>query len=292
MRTLTEIQNEIKANYIADTTVRTRYSITDPEATYDETFSRFSIESIIIYIVSVAIYAVEFLFAKHGEEVENREDQMRIGTIAWWRNLCKAFQYGYELTYDTETNLYKYADVDEDALIIKFAEVREGVGAGVTILVNEADEAGNPVAIPIDSPKRNAFAAYLGKLKIAGMPLTWGSYNPDRLRITLNVVYDPLLLNGTGGLLIGGESTVESAIISYLSTLDYGAGLINKTALLNAIENADGVVDAYITGSGWLEVSTDNTPEFTAVLEQNLQSYGGSFMLADGGLIVNYIANV
>jgi hypothetical protein len=292
MRTLTEIQNEIKANYIADTTVRTRYSITDPEATYDETFSRFSIESIIIYIVSVAIYAVEFLFAKHGEEVENREDQMRIGTIAWWRNLCKAFQYGYELTYDTETNLYKYADVDEDALIIKFAEVREGVGAGVTILVNEADEEGNPIAIPIDSPKRNAFSAYLGKLKIAGMPLTWGSYNPDRLRITLNVVYDPLLLNGTGGLLIGGESTVESAIISYLSTLDYGAGLINKTALLNAIENADGVVDAYITGSGWLEVSTDNTPEFTAVLEQNLQSYGGSFMLADGGLIVNYIANV
>jgi hypothetical protein len=292
MRTLTEIQNEIKANYIADTTVRTRYSITDPEATYDETFSRFSIESIIIYIVSVAIYAVEFLFAKHSEEVENREDQMRIGTIAWWRNLCKAFQYGYELTYDTETNLYKYADVDEDALIIKFAEVREGVGAGVTILVNEADEEGNPIAIPIDSPKRNAFSAYLGKLKIAGMPLTWGSYNPDRLRITLNVVYDPLLLNGTGGLLIGGESTVESAIISYLSTLDYGAGLINKTALLNAIENADGVVDAYITGSGWLEVSTDNTPEFTAVLEQNLQSYGGSFMLADGGLIVNYIANV
>ncbi|MDY0324196.1 MAG: hypothetical protein RBR24_09335 [Candidatus Carbobacillus sp.] len=292
MRTLPEIQNEIKANYIADTTVRTRYSITDPEATYDETFSRFSIESVIIYIVSVAIYAVEFLFAKHSTEVEQREDQMRIGTIGWWRNLCKAFQYGYELTYDSETNLYKYADVDEDSLIIKFAEVREGVGAGVTILVNEADEEGNPIAIPIDSPKRLAFAAYLSKVKIAGMPLTWGSYNPDQLRITLNVVYDPLVLNGTGGLLVGGVSTVESSLQAYLTNLEFGSGVLNKTALLNSIESAAGVVDVYFTSESWLEVSTDDTPEFTAVLEQNIQSYGGSFRLAVGGLNVNYIANV
>lgn len=289
MRTQTEILNEIKAAYIADTTVRERYNITGT-ATFDELFSPVSIEALIFYVVSVAIYGCEYLFAQHIIEVEAREDQMRIGGIPWWIKLCQDFQFGDTLVYNENTHLYEYAVIDESAQIIKYAAVREG-SSGLNILVN-TDSGGLPAKIEDSSAERDAFDAYLRKVKIAGLPLTWGSYNADQIKVQLTVVRDAMLLNSVGELIEDGSKPVDNALSAYIASLAFGTGVINKTALLNAIEAATGVIDVYFTTSGWLQVSTDAVPAFTAVSGQNLQSFGGSFILQESNLTINYIANV
>ncbi|HQP04417.1 MAG TPA: hypothetical protein PLP11_07420 [Bacteroidales bacterium] len=278
MRTYSAIVAEIKASYIENETVRARYSITNPAATFDSTFSRFSIESIWAGVVAMAIYTVEVLVARHAEEVSSREDAMRIGTTEWWRRVCKAFQYGDDLVYNGETNVYEYAEIDESARIIQFAEVREGEGPGIQILVNAADGDGNPEALPVGD-ERTAFNAYLSRVKIAGIPVSWGSYNPDKLKIALHVKYNPLVLDSNGQLIGGIITPVSVGIEQYLRNLQYGSGVINKTALIDAVQSAEGVVDVYAVTADWLQVSTDSSPSYATVAGQDCLSYGGAFML-------------
>ncbi len=289
MRTQSEILNEIKATYISDETVRERYGITG-SVTFDQVFAPVSIEALIFYAVSVAIYGIEFLFKKHKSEVEAREEQMRIGNVAWWIKLCKDFQYGNTLVYNEDTNLFEYPNQNPDLQIIKYATVREG-SSGLTILVN-AQENNLPVKLNNPSPERDAFDTYLRKVKIAGLPLSWGSYNADQIKLELTVIRDAMLLNSDGELIEGGTKPVETALINYIYSLAYGTGIINKTQLLNSVEKAMGVIDVYFTADEWLKVSTDAVPTFTPVIEQNLYSFGGSFILQESNITINYLTNV
>ncbi len=285
MRNYNEILSAIKAHYIAATPVRERYNITDPDATFDGTFSRFSVESIWASVLAMITHTIEALFYQHIADVSAREEQMRVGTLSWWRQLCLSWQYGHDLVYNDDTNVFEYAEIDNSAALIKFAEVREGEMPGILVLVNKADESGNPVPMS-DTDERNAFAAYLAKTKLAGIPVTWGSYNPDRLSVSVSVRYNPLILTGAGTL-IGTEGiTVEDSIKEYLRTLPYGSGVINKTHIIDAVQRATGVIDAYTTSASWLQVATDTSPSYTPVAGQNLQSYGGSFALDN--LVINY----
>ncbi len=285
MRSFNDILTEIKSNYIADEVVRTRYGITDNAATFDGTFSVFSIESIWAGVIALAIFTVEVLFTAHLDEVNRRENAMRIGTVDWWRRACKSFQYGHDLVYNVDTNVFEYNEIDEATQLVKYAEVREGQGAGLLILVNGSDENGNPEPLPAGDV-RLSFEAYLKKIKIAGMPLVWGTYNPDKVRITLSVKYNPLLITSEGVIISETGTTVEDELKLYFRNLAYGSGSANKTAIIDAAQKALGVIDVYATGESWLEVSTDAIPEFIPVTSQDVISYGGSFALHE--LIITY----
>lgn len=286
MRTQSEILATMKDAYVNDSVVRERYGITGT-VTFDDVFAQVSIESIIFYIVSVAIYFTEQLFDLHMTDVEAREDQMRVGTIAWWINLCRSFQYGDDLVYNTETNLYEYEEIDETAKIIKFATVREG-SAGLQLLVCAADGDGLPEKLEDPGAQRDAFDAYIRKVKLAGLPLVWGSYNADQVKITLTVVRNPMLLDASGVVIGGSAKPVNEALQAYISSLAFGDGIINKTKIIDAIQAATGVIDVYPASDTWLQVSTDETPAFTAVTSQNLSSFGGSFILQDTNITITY----
>lgn len=286
MRTQSEIFATMKDAYVNDSVVRERYGITGT-VTFDDVFAQVSIESIIFYIVSVAIYFTEQLFDLHMADVEAREDQMRVGTIAWWINLCRSFQYGDDLVYNTETNLYEYEEIDETAKIIKFATVREG-SAGLQLLVCAADGDGLPEKLEDPGAQRDAFDAYIRKVKLAGLPLVWGSYNADQVKIALTVVRNPMLLDASGVVIGGTNKPVNEALQSYISSLAFGDGIINKTKIIDAIQAATGVIDVYPASDTWLQVSTDETPAFTAVSGQNLSSFGGSFILQDTNITITY----
>lgn len=291
MRTIDDIKNDIKSNYINNADVRAKYGITG-NVTFDETFSPASIEAIFISVIAYIVYGLEFLFARHKEEVEAREDQMRVGTLSWWKEIIKAFQYGDELVYDENTNTYQYEDDNPDARIIKYAEVRESE-SGLLVLINQADGDNKPEMIPESSPIRDAFQSYLNKIKIAGIQVIWGSYNPDRIKLVLSVKYDPLVMNSSGELINTVKKPVDDALQEYLNTLTYGSGKINKTKIIDAIQASEGVVDVWAESQHWLFVSNDNNPTYTSVPGQELLSYGGSFKFeSDDDIIINYVANV
>lgn len=67
-RSISDIRREIAAAYIADPTVQRSYKL-DPRKTYDEQFSKVSLESILFWAFASAVWTLEALFDKHRTEV-------------------------------------------------------------------------------------------------------------------------------------------------------------------------------------------------------------------------------
>jgi hypothetical protein len=292
MRTVAEIKLEMTTAFMADSDIRTLY---DPAGTwainelFDDKFAKSSVESIIFHIIAVICYGMEFLFARHVAEVATYEERMRVGTREWWRQLAFRWQYGDALTFNSATNTYEYAVIDETAKIIKYVDVRE-TADGLVMLVAKQGGSG-PVPLASSPPdERNAFEAYIRKTKIAGIPLDWESYDADQLRMELEIVFDPLVMNTDGELISGGTKPVDLAIAAYLANIPYGSGELNKTQLIDAIQASEGVVDVYPSNASWLQVSTQYVPSWTPVLSQDLTAYGGSFAIDT--LTINYTPNV
>lgn len=290
MRTVTEIKKEMTDAFMANASIKAKY---DPSSTwtstttFEDVFASSSLESIFFYIVAVLAYGLEYLMGAHEQEVANMEDRMRVGYKEWWRQLCFNFQFGDNLVFDNVANTYGYATIDETKKVIKYCDVRE-VFNGLSILINTADINGDP-AEP-DQNVKDAFDLYLRKTKIAGIRTTWNSYKPDDLTITLTVAYNPLVCDSTGALYSDGSNPVETAISNYLANIPYGSGQLNKTALIDAVQLAEGVDDVYFTTADWLKVSTAYVPTYTPVYTQNLRAYGGSFK--EDVITINYVANV
>jgi len=293
MRTVAEIKNEMTTAFMADADIKAKYDPTNtwtPTTQFSDVFASSSIESILFYIVAVICYGMEYLFGVHLTEVAAYETRMRVGTKEWWRQLCLSFQLGYSLVFNATTNTFEYSTIDDDAKIITYVDIRE-LANGLLILVAKSDSNGNPEKLDdVDPTERNAFDAYIKKVKIAGVPLTWNSYDPDQVRITLTVKYDPLVLDSSGQLIGTTTKPVDIAVENYLANIPFGSGILNKTQLIDAIQAAEGVVDVYPDVTSWLEVSTTYIPAYTPVSAQNVTAYGGSFAL--NTLTVTYSADV
>lgn len=290
MRTVPEIKGEMTTAFMANADIKAKY---DPNntwtntTTFEDVFAIASLESILFYIVAVCAYGIEFLFGTHKAEVAAMEVRMRVGQKEWWRQLCLSFQMGYNLTYDVVTRSFIYAITDETAKLITYCDVRES-NNGIVILINESDGNGNPVIIA--SNTRTAFDAYIKKTKIAGIRLSWNSYNCDLLKIDLHVVFNPLLCNSNGQLYSDSTKPVEIAINNYLANIPFGSGLLNKSAIIDAIQAEECVVDVYPTIPDWLKVSSDYNVNYSAVTTQNLKAFGGSFKTEY--ITINYEPNV
>ena len=277
MRTVQEIKNEMTTAFMANVAIKSKY---DPNnawtntTTFEDVFATTSIESIIFYVVAVCAWGLEYLFGTHKTEVEAMEEKMRIGSQEWWRQLCLKFQFGYNLIFDSVSNSFVYSTIDDTAKVITYCDVREFQN-GIFILLNTSDNNGDPLIL--DTNTRNAFDAYIRKAKIAGIRLQWNSYNCDQLKIALIVVFNPLICNSSGELYSTSEKPVEIAYKNYLKNIPFGSGVLNKNAIIDAIQVAEGVVDVYPNAPDWLQIKSDYNSSYTIITTQNARAYGGSF---------------
>ncbi|MDD3860802.1 MAG: hypothetical protein PHW83_11430, partial [Bacteroidales bacterium] len=130
--------------------------------------------------------------------------------------------------------------------------------------------------------------AYIRKVKLAGLPMVWGSYNADQIKVILTVKRNALIID-SDGITGGSNKPVNDALKAYIASLAFGDGVVNKTKVIDAIQSAVGVIDVYPADEDWLQVSTDETPAYTSVSGQDLSSFGGSFILQEINIIINYV---
>ena len=292
MRSISEIKKEMTDAFMADPIIIAKYDPTSSwtiTTQFEDVFASSSIESILFYIVAVISYGLEFMFNAHIDQVAAMETKMRVGSREWWRQLAFNFQFGFSLQFNSSINVFEYTYVDESAKIIKYVDCRE-TSIGLVMLIAKADSDGNPVKLAVGSAERAAFAAYIKKSKIAGVPLNWQSYDADLVRMYLTVVVDPLVIDASGMDIQNSNYPVEDAIGAYLKAIPFGSGRMNKTQIIDAIQAAPGIVDVYPSISDWLEVSTEYVPAFTAIGTQNVNAYGGSFKIDTLDII--YLSNV
>ena len=281
-RTIKEIKKSMTDAFMADQTIRDVYGITGT-ASFEDTFSAVSIESILFYIVASAVYVLETLFDLFKKDVDDKVATAVLASIPWYHRICLEYQHGDALVFDETTQQYGYGTVDESKRLVRFAACRDAQG-GVRVLVSGADASGLPEALSDDV--LTPFKEYLNLRKPAGVPVSVSSYSPDEIKLDITVQYDPLVMNADGSLITDPSVfPAEDAVNGYVHGIVYG-GVFNKTKLVDAMQSAQGVVDLIL---GEVSAKSSLDGQFGTVLGNNYTALSGSFNTADLKNTISYV---
>lgn len=268
-RSIGEIKNEMAQAFVSNPEIRKAYGLSG-DGGFDELFSKVSVENLLFFIVATIVHLLETMFDSLKDEVDEKSRTAVVASLPWYYSICMEYQHGDELVYDDTTKTYRYAVVDDTKRIVKFAACRDR-GGGVLILVSGQDGNGKPAAL--DPDVLQVFKEYVGQRKPAGVLVDVFSYAPDSIRLSLSVQYDPLVLDSGGRRINGTDYPVETAINQYLTNIKYG-GTFNKTKLVDAVQGADGVVDAALY---MVKAKPASETYYSAVSGNNYVAVGGAF---------------
>lgn len=183
------------------------------------------------YVIALAMFVHETLWDLFKAAVEAIIAKFRPGTLRWYQEQAFAFQYGYELEWNTTERKYEYATADEAAKIVKLCSVTE---PGGIVRIKAATLSGTDV-VAITAPQLAALNAYFNKVKYPGK-VTCVSFDADLLKIYGTVKYDPLAVVEVV------QTAVEETINSYLKGLEFN-GRFNINQLIDRVQAVTGVVD-------------------------------------------------
>jgi len=265
-RSTKDIKKAMTDDFMSNSTLRSLYEI-EGDVSFEDFFSSVSIENLLIYLFAAAAHIIELLFDDLRIDVDARIDANIVPTTRWYHTQSLAFQYGYQLIYNTDKGKYEYSVIDEKAMVVKYAAVKD-LGGSISILVS-SDNAGKPV--PLTSDELQAFASYMQDIKIAGVILRIQSLPADIIRINAIVTLDTLMYKSDGSLISNGSKPVVDAINSYLSNIVYG-GVFNKTKLVDAIQSVSGVIDVEI---GECTAKKAAETSYKVITGNNYQAFAG-----------------
>jgi len=237
MRTLDQINQGIKADFVANEVLQEAYGL-DETKLFDDQFSKVSLESIIIYIVATAIWLLEVIVSQKETELESQIASEYPYSISWYYNKALSFQLGDWLAFDTNYK-FSYPVIDEAKRIVKFVAIRQREVEGVTTLQVFSTKAAKEALI---EDEMAAFTAYMQQIGAAGTHFEFISLPPDNISLELVCVYNPQLLTLQGDRLGSSGKPVNEAIEAFLDGIKYG-GSFSRTKLIDAIQMASGVID-------------------------------------------------
>lgn len=203
--------------------------------------SQTAIWRLMLYVVAVCTFVLESLWDAFKTDVETTIYNTIPGTIRWYYDQCTEFQFGHSLVW--VDNRFKYSIIDESIKIIKRVAIIELNGA----LIIKVAKLTSGVPEALTGQELMSFQTYIKQIKYAGTKTIIISNNADLLRLTVNIAYDPLLLDSTGTLIADGSTKpVDVAIDNYIANIKFG-GVFNKTKLTDAIQLATGITDVVIS---------------------------------------------
>lgn len=258
-RTIQEIKQGMTDAFLANETVINLYDLV-PGKTFEEQFSTVSLESILFYIVAVAVWTLETLFDRHKQEVTDLIDALKPHTRNWYRNKALAFQFGQPLIPDTDT--YDNAGLTPEDIaarqVVKYAAVVE-VAAVVYIKVAGGEEGNRH---PLSEEECTALKSYFKEVKDAGVALSVVNREADRFGIDIDIYYNPQIFNGKLERLDGTGTTVHNMITDFVENLQFN-GEYRNSALINALSGVEGVelVDLHAATANGSPITARCTPE-------------------------------
>jgi hypothetical protein len=216
--------------------------------------SKVAIWRLLFFVCAVSIFVLEKLFDEHKAWINTRASELVVGSEKWYELKAREFQYTDNLVFNGK--IYQYATINEANRIIKIVAAKQLAGA-VMLKVAKLDGA-DPVPLTVE--ELDAFKAYIGKVRFAGIRVPTVSRNADELKVLYRVYYNPLLLNSSGELLADTAiKPVEDAINNYCKNLPFN-GIFSVTEMTDKIQASIGVVNpVFLSG----EVRYGATPWIT-----------------------------
>lgn len=176
------------------------------------------------------IYTQYLLWLEFQKEVEAKIASSRWGTLTWYVETAKKFQYGDAVEQLPDNQPYSVVDATKQ--IVKLASATES-GNIVNIKVAKGSPASPSALLPTELV---ALKAYMGKMKGGGTVLNVISLPADMLRMTATIYYD-----GQYDL-AELQTRVQNAIDNFLFAVPFN-GIFLKNRFIDAIDDEVGVVN-------------------------------------------------
>ncbi len=197
-----------------------------------------SIWGLLRFVVATCTQTMETLWDRFRADVDGVVARAPAGTPDWYAARALLFQQGDTLTI--VDNVIGYAAGNAGAKVIARAAAKENKQTG-KLLIKVAAAGPTPGTLAaLDSPTLTQVKGYFDRLQFAGTKLEIVSRDADRLQLTGQVYYDPLLN------LPAVQLAVRAALAGYLATLDF-AGQVYVAKLEDAIQAVPGVRDVLLS---------------------------------------------
>lgn len=242
---IADIKKEITDYFIQNETVIALYGL-DTSKTFEDQFSKVSLESILFYVVAVAIWSLQVLFDTHKAEMTALIAEKKPHRLKWYRDKTLSFQYGRDLIDDND--LYDNTDVTDEQIalerVVKYAAAVEQAGVVIVKVATASTPStgsGSGDRVPLDGDQEEALTAYLKEIKDAGVKLSLVNEEANTFTATLDIYYDPMVLNASLNSLANGGNPVREAIADFIANLPFN-GEYRNSALVDRLQSVEGVV--------------------------------------------------
>lgn len=269
-RTISEIQNTMFASIASDTDLASLNST-----------SRVAIYRLFVFVVAYAHWMLEVLFDVHSTQIDAALYEQKSGTPRWYRNMALAFQYGFELLYDSDLfdNTGYTIDEVEASKIIKYCSVKESFESN-KLTVKVAGDNGDSLT-QLTAAELESFSEYMQEIKYAGVRLNIVNNPADQLILTMAIYRDALVIDGTGNSIKRGGKPVEAAIKAYMKSLPFDGELVLNDLIAN-IRTVEGVNNAHIINA--TASHYDAVLGFSSFISINVRTIPVSGYFEAGGL--------
>lgn len=236
-RTITQIQTEIIAE-------KERTSGLDALSSTSKT----TIWRLWTHVVAVAIWTLETLFDFHKKEVDQLLLTKKPHNLLWYKKKAEDFQFGKALKADGD----QYDNTGLDPIEVGKSRIVKHVAAveikGL-VRVKAAKEVNGELQklSRKDPDELGALNRYMQQIKDAGVKLIVDSLDPDRLKLSMIIYYDAMVLDAQGGRLDGASiKPVNDTIKTYLRNLPFNGEFVLAT-LTDRLQETPGVIIPQIT---------------------------------------------
>lgn len=233
MRTVEEIKQAITADFMQDKHVAEAFGF-KPGDRFTDHFSKVSVLSVVFYVVACSIWTLERLFASYRTEVDARIEAILPHRPRWYRDRVLLFMKDRALIPDTDE--YDTAEMTDDqiatARVVRHAVAVESDDASLLTIKVAGEDNGR--RCPLDAETERQIAAYISRIKDAGVRTALVNIAPDRFGCEVDIYYDPMLTASTV------ESACREAIRSYVENLPFNGEYTNMS-LVDALQAVVGV---------------------------------------------------
>lgn len=238
-RSIAEIKGVMTGEFMASEEMQIKYGFKAGDK-WEDTFSKVSVENILFYVFAASLYVVERLFDTHKTDVGAMLDTMLPHTARWYREKALAFMYLTPLIdgtdrYDTAAMTQSKI---EELRVVKYAAVVEDIPTSTLTVKVAADNKGSRG--PLDDEQLMGLTQYLERIKDAGVKIEIINKEADKLDISADIAYDPLMDKGVV------EDACIAAIKGYVENLPFN-GQFSNMGLVDVLQLVQGVTDVYIT---------------------------------------------
>lgn len=209
-----------------------------PEAAALTSKSRVSVFGMLRNLWAIFVQALEHQIDTALADADAVAKSIQIGTVTWYADQARAFQYGDPLIIIN--NRPAYGVVDPAKRIVTQVAVVESSNSVLTIKLAKPD--GN-FTQKLTTAEFAAFDGYIQKVKYAGVKINLVSLPPDELKVVASARIDRQVINGDGTLLSNsGRKPVEEALQVFGRQLPFNS-IVNETDLTDFLQRAPGVID-------------------------------------------------